>query len=145
MNANAPYVRYVLHVCPSDGGIYSLPLLGSCVQAGAELGIIGPCSLCGYPWVEHRCSATGQASWLPVERKAPPPWFPVLKAVVSASCPACGAVIDMANTIANNPLATETERQAAISFRNGALVFGTGLLALGIIARFDRSAATLRQ
>lgn len=92
-----------------------------------------PCPTCGQRVAQPTCSTGHATAAVPITRTPPPSWLPIVKAVVSAECPACGLAINISDTIANNPEASERERIAAEEFSNGvAVVGGIALLFIGL-------------
>lgn len=122
----------LLHQCPS-GGVYGLPVAATYQVLNHTVSVSYPCTLCGQRFAHTLCPTGLATTPVPITRTPPPTWLPVLKAVVSAECPACGLAINLSDTIANDPEASERERVAAEEFGNGvAVVGGIALLFVGL-------------
>ena len=130
MYVNHVPLRTVYHLCPSANCWQLLPIIASYLVDEQNVGLTDKCPTCQQHQLEHVCQVSGQTALLPVTRQAPPPWLPILKATVTAACPTCGAAINLADTVANDPAATASERAAAATFRNGALAVGAALVAV---------------
>lgn len=131
--------RFMWHQCAS-GAVRWLALEASHAALTHVVDISSPCPGCGQRLAQLSCSNGSAMTPVPITRTAPPSWLPIVKAVVSAECPACGLVIDIANTIANDPSATEAERMAAKEFSDGVTVIGgIALFFLGLSWMTSRS------
>lgn len=130
----------VYHTCPSTNGGQLLPIIARYLVGEQMVGLTDKCPTCQQHQLTHICPVSGQATLLPVMRQAPPSWLPILKATVTATCPTCGAVINLADTVANDPEATARERAAATTFRNGALAVGAALVAVRALVWIDEAA-----
>lgn len=127
----------IMHWC-ATGSQYFLPIVAQYQVGDMTVGLTSRCSGCGQHQVQHYCAQTRSVAVLPVVRQAPPSWFPLVKATVTATCPACGWVADLADTVANDPEATASEQEAARAFRDGALAVGGLLLAVGLVGALTK-------
>ena len=140
MYLNPALLPAAYHFCPSANRWQVVPAIASYLVNGQSARLTQKCPTCNQHQIEHVCPVSGQVTFLPVTRQAPPSWLPILQATVTAVCPTCGAVTDLANTVANDPEATERERAAAAAFRDGALVVGALLVALRAVVWIDEVA-----
>ncbi len=124
------------HSC--KGMFVWLPVVEQLTFSTQTVRLSGKCQYCDQQFVEHVCPGTGERQLLPVVRQAPPAWFPILQATVRSACPACGLVMDLADTVANDPAATAQERQIAAEFKKSAVTVGAIGLALTALSWVTR-------
>jgi len=124
---------WLSHIC----GTNPATLLGmelALTVGDQQAALSRPCPSCSGRNLEHWCPADGRLYSLAVVRKVPPRLLlPLWKATVSAACPSCGIVIDLANTVANDAQATRQEQAAADEVKNGAMAIGSLVAVLGFL------------
>lgn len=111
-----------------------LPVAAELLVNDQPVGLTHNCQTCGQCYVEHQCAGTWGATLLPVVRKPPPSWLPILQATVTATCPTCGLVINLADFVASDQAASEQEKAAAETFKTGALAVGAVMLGIAALA-----------
>jgi hypothetical protein len=119
------------HTCQSS--VCWLPVAAHLIAGAQSVALTEACPECRFRYVQHFCSVTGMPSLVPVIRQAPPPWLPILEATVRATCPSCNLVMDLADTVANDPAATKQEKETAEAFKTGVLAVGVALLGVAAI------------
>lgn len=131
--------QLIWHQCAS-GGARWLAVEAVHTALNHAVAISSPCPGCGQRLAQLACPHGDGALPAPITRTPPPSWLPIVKAVVSAECPACRLAIDISDTIANDPAATERERAVAAEFSSGMTVIGgVALLFLGLSWMAGRS------
>ncbi len=122
------FPQAMLHQC--GGQPQWLPVAAAYEVVGHVTAISHPCPACGRRLAQPICPTGRVTAPVRITRTPPPSWLPVLKAVVSAECPACGLVLDISDTIANDPEFSAKERAAAERFSTEVAVIGGVALAV---------------